>query len=454
MGPAAAPGGVFEIHAPGGILPDHVPVPTTPAERIGFRHLYETILRVDCTGVRHPGLAGSWAPEQDGRAWRFTLREGAAFWDGTPLRAEDVLTSWQTRPAGGDGVSAEGLLATARFLLREATAGSVEVVDARTLRVVLDRPVAEPPAWLADPALAIHSPRPGNAWPAGTGAWRLHPGAPGPRTDPTVAIAERLVAWPEGWMPGDVRPVLRFHTGRAVDPRALLDAGEDLLVTDDPAVLAYAATLPAVEALPLPWDRTYALLVGSSPSEMDVEAVERAMREALARDAVRAEARASDYPFAAGAAPECESVAAPAALRVEDRATMPPPSDGAARIVYPREDPTARDIAERLVALATGRPGPAVPDWVARLPRLAEGLASDGFEKAVRQRSESAFVFPLPGQSTLPCALRLQPGPGWILRPLVDTRRRVIAGDDIAGLAVDGDGTLLLFGAGRTGGTP
>ena len=62
--------------------------------------------------------------------------------------------------------------------------------------------------------------------------------------------------------------------------------------------------------------------------------------------------------------------------------------------------------------------------------------------------------FPCRGSSTLPCALRLHPGPGWSLRPLVDARSHVIAADDVAGFAVDGDGTLLLFGAGRTGESP
>ena len=71
------------MQAPGAIRGESVPVATTAAERIAFRHLYETLLRVDCTGALRPGLAESWTSEEGGRAWRFTLREGAAFWDGT-----------------------------------------------------------------------------------------------------------------------------------------------------------------------------------------------------------------------------------------------------------------------------------------------------------------------------------------------------------------------------------
>lgn len=451
--PGLARGGVLEVYAPGGIDAEHVPVPVTPAERIAFRHLYETLLVVDCTGARHPGLAGNWEPEDGGRVWRFTLREGATFWDGMPVRAEDVLASWRAPASGQGGDSARALPASARLRLRAATAGSTEVVDARTLRVVLDRPASEPPAWLADPALAVHSSRPGNAWPSGTGAWRIHPDAPLPGRDPTGATAGRWVAWPAGWTPGDPRPVLRFHAGSIPDPRGLLDAGEDLLVTDDPAVLAYAATLPAVEALPLPWDRTYSLLVQGLPAEIDGESAETELREALARDAVRAEARASEVPASAGAASACESVMAPGALGVQDGIPAPPASEAAARIVYPREDRTARELAERLVALAAGRPGPAVPAWVTGLPRVAVGLSDDAFAAALRRRSEAAIVLAVPRESSLPCALQLEPGPGRVLRPLVDARRRVIVADDVAGLAVDGDGTLLLFGAGRTGET-
>jgi len=452
--PGPPGGGALQIDAPGAIRPGNVPVPVTPAERIAFRHLYETLLRVDCTGARRPWLAASWTSEDGGRAWRLTLREGAAFWDGTPLRAADVIESWRTPPPGDGSASAAALAAPGRRDLRTAVAASAEVVDDRTLRVRLDRPSADPPAWLADPALAVHAPRAGDAWPAGTGPWRLHPDARLPGAGLVGSSVDRIVAWPEGWTPGDPRPVLRFRARPARDPREVLDAGEDLLVTDDPATLAYAATLPAVEALPLPWDRTYVLLAGNPGSGPEAEDAERALREALARDAVRAEARASEPAGTGGTGPACASVAAPVALGARDALPAPPPPGQGERVVYPREDPTARELAERLVALAARRPGPAVPAWVTWLPRVAEGLSADVFAVALRGRSEAAFVLPRPLDSALPCALRLEAGPGWALRPLVDARRRVIAGDDVAGLAVDGDGTLLLFRAGRTGGTP
>jgi len=460
--PGPAWGGILEVNAPGAIRVGDVPIPTSPAERSAFRHLYETLVVVDCTGTVHPGLAGSWTSERDGRSWRFTLRQGAAFWDGTPVHAEDVLASWSAPASGGDGASVEASVAPARRRLRAAVAASAEVVSERTLRIDLDRPSAVPPAWLADPALAVYGPRSTGAWPAGTGSWRLHQDALLPGTGPAGSSSDPIVARPEGWTPGDRRPVLRFRGGSERDPREILDAGEDLLVTHDPAVLAYAATLPSVEALPLPWDRTYFLLAGSGAPGPGTDGAERALREALARDAVRAEVRASELPAGTEAGSEAGSEAVPACDSVTARVALEPvqapppphlPREGG-RIIYPRDDATARDLAERLVALAVGRPGPVVPGWVTRLPTVAEGLPDDAFATALRRRSEAAFVFPLPAVSAIPCALRLEPGRGWALRPLVDGRRRVIVSDDVAGLAVDGEGTLLLFGAGRTGESP
>jgi hypothetical protein len=457
--PGAAAGGILELHAPGAIRPRHAPVPATPAERIAFRHLYETLLAVDCTGALRPRLARSWTAEDGGRAWRLALRDGAAFWDGAPVRAADVIESWRTLPPGDGGASADALVARGRRDLRAAVAASAEVVDDRTLRIRLDRPSAEPPAWLADPALAVHRPAGGGAWPEGTGPYRLHVDALLPGEGGRGEGAGRVIAFPEGWTPGDARPVLRFRLAHVPDPREVLDAGEDLVLTDDPSALAYAATLPGLEALRLPWDRAYALLAGAGAVRPGDDDAERALRAALARDAVRAETRAAEPSWWADVSASCESVPAPAVpLAREDRGApariAAPPRTGGARIVYPWEDATARDLAERLVALAAAPAGAASPPWVRGLPRVAEGLAGAAFADALLRRSEAAFVLPLPRDGALPCAARFAPGPGWVLRPLVDARRRLIAGDDVTGLAVDGDGTLLLFGAGRAGGHP
>src|ERR1700704_2501165 len=70
--------------------PRHAPVPRNDAERIVFRHLYETPVRIDCEGPVLPQLPGRWAKDDGGRRWTLRLRDDARFWDGAPVTAQDV----------------------------------------------------------------------------------------------------------------------------------------------------------------------------------------------------------------------------------------------------------------------------------------------------------------------------------------------------------------------------
>src|SRR5436309_12674553 len=53
--------------------PADAPHPTNDSERVLFRQLYETLVRVDCEGRARPGLAASWRLDTSG-AWIVTLR--------------------------------------------------------------------------------------------------------------------------------------------------------------------------------------------------------------------------------------------------------------------------------------------------------------------------------------------------------------------------------------------
>src|SRR5439155_581463 len=125
------------------------------------------------------------------------------------------------------------------------------------------------------PALAVAKRVPGIAWPIGTGAYWV-----------SGATAD-LTAAPGG---GARRPVLRWRPAGG-DQRDLLDAGVDLLVTDDPGAVAYAATRADFSSVPLPWDRTYVLL---APVPVRAPAP---ILEDLARHVVRVEARPASPPF-------------------------------------------------------------------------------------------------------------------------------------------------------------
>src|SRR5881628_1191196 len=93
-GDSTAHADTLTVAAPGAVDPAHAPIPVTTAERVLFRQLYETLLRVDCEGHLHPALAASWSSSDGGRTWTVTLADGAIFWDGVPVSARDVLAAW------------------------------------------------------------------------------------------------------------------------------------------------------------------------------------------------------------------------------------------------------------------------------------------------------------------------------------------------------------------------
>ncbi len=63
---------------------------------LGFlNNVYEGLVRRGKDMAIEPALATSWEPIGDGEGWRFTLREGVTFHDGSAFTAEDVIFSYQ-----------------------------------------------------------------------------------------------------------------------------------------------------------------------------------------------------------------------------------------------------------------------------------------------------------------------------------------------------------------------
>jgi hypothetical protein len=356
--------------------PAHAPVPRNDAERLVFGQLYETLVRFDCDGHAVPGLAASWTASDGGRRWTLTLRDQAQFWDGAPVTARDVVV----------GKSGAGF--------------TLSAIDARTVVVALARGTDAVPLFLADPALAVTKPAPDRGWPVGTGRYWV--------TGATATDSEI-----RAHTPAADTLVFRLAIGR--DPRDLLDAGVDLLVTRDRAVLDYAATRSAFTTLDLPWDRTY-VLVTPEPPAVRLDGLEQA---------VRAEARPAARPFwweqlaACGLPPgvaPADSTATPASRR---------------RTVFRRRDATARDLASRIAALTRG---------------VAAGLAPADFARALAAGTEVGYVIALPRQVADPCRAARDLLPSWpsMVAPLVDTRARAVVRRGVSGWVVDWDGTVRL----------
>ena len=384
-------------------------------EQMLFRQFYETLVTVDCLGGVHAGLAASWKRSDDGRRWTFTLRADARFWNGTPVTAAHVADSWQ------------------RALVQPALLDSVAAVGERVLQVYLRRPQDVVPLFLYAPDFAVTLGR------LGSGPFR-----------PAMGTGEA--------------PVLQVVEAGGRDLRDLLGGGADLTVTADPGVIEYVSRHAQLIALPLPWDRTYVLLSTARARALGagdtVAAAPLALSDGVLGEAVRADARAYRAPAWWEAPGSCR---APSAMT--QRAARG--SGSARRLVYALDDPVARDLAERLVALASMEaaafpeaaalmasvpgmqgPGPALTPAGVAMPELERQLADGG---------DFAYVIALPRHPADPCAAAaaLQQRVPWlanlpggfsdVLIPLVDTRPHVVARTGRFGLVVDGYGYLVVL---------
>jgi hypothetical protein len=434
----------------------HAPYPRNDSERLLFRQVYDTLVRVDCEGRVGRGLASTWRFDPTGPTWVLTLDSEARFSDGRRVTSADVLSAW------GEPGRGAALRPWVRRFVR-----SMVAVNARVIGITLHDPDGEESLRaLANPALAIARREPGVPWPLGTTGLRVIDQQPVVGEVITLERHDGEGLAPAAGMNGRVQ----FLVGGDADPRDRLDQAElpgpqvDLLVTSDPAVLSYAAALPAFRAAPLGWFRTHVLL---SPAREPVRGSGQAViaseaREEMATDAVRSEARGASGPF-------WWQLPAACSPGVPYRRSRPVSADGyAKRVVFRADDPVASGLAARLVALT----GFADPERVtltrALFPMGASGMVAVGlsetdFERALADGLDSGYVLPLAGRPFGSCqeARVLTSRAAWLVRsaaaldaavvPLVDTRTRAIIRRGRSGIAVDWDGALLLDGVRRVG---
>lgn len=330
------------------------------------RHQPEPLIRLDCTGTARPAAAESWIPDATRRTWTFVLARSAL-----DISAASAAAEWRTRP-------------TAASTLRQAGIESVVPLDDRRLVVTLNSPSDSVPALFADPSLALV-------------------------TDSLPAIGPSFVLRPAG-----------------PDPRDALDAGADILRSDDPALLEYARSRSDVAVHPLPWGRTWVLLIppGQRGFEDLIPADSGGFRAGLARDAVRVEARAAEGPFWWRDAEACT-----------ERAVAGSSSAGRLRLTHQHwPDPVGRALAERLVALSS------------RPLRVSGGLDSRSPIPVVHSTVGIAYIVPVPRAPLVPCR-EVEGWPaGATVVPLIDTRRSVVARRGIPQLTVEFDGRLRRVG--------
>lgn len=130
------------------------PASLDPAKAVGLpeiqviRDLFEGLVNQNERGELTPGVATRWQ-SNDNRIWTFTLRDNAKWSDGTPVTAQDFVYSWQrlvdpktTSPFAWFAALAG--ISNAQAIIDGKAAPDtlgVTAVDARTLRVQLDKPL-------------------------------------------------------------------------------------------------------------------------------------------------------------------------------------------------------------------------------------------------------------------------------------------------------------------------
>lgn len=106
---------------------------------------FEGLTRFDGSGMVSPGLAERWQVSTDGKIWRFSLRRGLTFSDGTPITAPLFGRLWQRLNEPATGSPHTALFGAIQTVM--ADGDSVVVVT-------LKDPFPQLPALLAHPAMA------------------------------------------------------------------------------------------------------------------------------------------------------------------------------------------------------------------------------------------------------------------------------------------------------------
>ena len=232
----------------------------------------ETLVEVDHQGELTGGLARTWSVSPDGLQWRFTLREGARFHDGTPVTAESLLPS----------------LKAARIdpaMLSQTPVERIEAPDPKTLLIVLRQRHAALPALLAHSSTIILSPA---SFDAAGKVGKLV--ASGPFEIESLTPPQQMRVRRFEQYDGRKPAIARAHylaAGRAETRALMAESGQaDLAFTLDPASLQRIRSRKAlgVESVTLP--RTTMLKLNAAlPGLKDVQ-VRQALSKAIDRTGI------------------------------------------------------------------------------------------------------------------------------------------------------------------------
>ncbi len=436
-------GGTIHIALPEKPGSQGAPLPTNDSERLLYHNLYETMIDVRCDGVVVPSLAESWSgPDADG-LWVMNLRKGARFSDGTSLRAGDVIDSWeQTLASLSQGRELDGTTAL-------PVDGLVfNAADEYTVAIAPGPWASQFPQLLAGDAFAVTGRRQNGELPMGSGSWKI---AIEKGND---HVAGKIVCIRNRFHP--VAPVgsdsLIFDFRNAgLDERDLPFDQLDMVILRDRRAVDFAADLSSFVGTPLPWDRTYLLVLPQSPNHLPLRSLLAApgFLGSLAHDVVGNEARAIR-----GEMESLRELNDCSFIYERNSGKIPESRFEPGLVLFAEEDRSAAGIAARLVALARNRGD----NHGAITATAMKGSEWSQF----RRKKTAALICALQTPVTSICstpnrslqtALRIarfggaeMPTPEII--PLVESRAHLFTRESLGGISVGAGGKVSLSHAG------
>ncbi len=103
------------------------------ASSTSLANLYDTLVFPNAKGGVDPWLAEKWDVSQDGLTYTFHLRQGVKFHDGSPLKASDVVYSYNRLKTIGEGYA---------YLVATSNVAGIRAVDDNTVEFKVVKPSA------------------------------------------------------------------------------------------------------------------------------------------------------------------------------------------------------------------------------------------------------------------------------------------------------------------------
>lgn len=268
--------GPFEVHSLD---------PSTSGGIFTRLQVAETLVEADNRGELEPGLATAWDVAPDRKTWRFTIRTGAQFHDGTPVTAETVVAALKV----ADSKAGTPLSAVPVKAIR---------ADGQTVRLDLTEPYGPLPAVLAHTSTQILAPSsygPGQSVTkvVGSGPYRVTR-----LEQPSSVEVAAFEQW-QGEKPA-IKEVTYQAVGRSESRALMAESGQaDVTFGMDPTSLQRLKQAGSVDISSVTLPRTILLKVNAGHEILSDVRVRRALSLALDREGM-AKALLRDPEMAAG----------------------------------------------------------------------------------------------------------------------------------------------------------